>query len=192
MRPGTPGASRGPRRSVTCVVRSACRLVSCARSPMPVRPGVYTSCPVSRRGPRTQRVTIRCVARTQHPSRSAGGTDLGAAVLTGVRSARTAGHGTSWRIRTATSSASWPRPGPTGRGHGTAGPFHDPRQLAVTALRWPVPRGWRPRRPAGPSRSRSARTGFPHRRVRRLPPAIGQRSRVHHACPRAFRGRASC
>ncbi|MEU3616403.1 hypothetical protein ABZ725_29430 [Streptomyces sp. NPDC006872] len=32
-------------------------------------------------------------------------TDLGAAALTGVRSARTAGHGTSWRIRTATSSA---------------------------------------------------------------------------------------
>ncbi|MER5928021.1 hypothetical protein AB0H11_48540 [Streptomyces mirabilis] len=35
-------------------------------------------------------------------------TDLGAAVLTGVRSARPAGHGTSWRIRTATISALWP------------------------------------------------------------------------------------
>jgi len=43
--------------------------------------------------------------------------DLGAAVLTDVRPARTAGHGTSWHIRTAMSSAWWPRPTPTGRGH---------------------------------------------------------------------------
>src|SRR5450756_1670879 len=41
------------------------------------------------------------------------------------------------------------------------GPHRGPRQLAVTALRWPVPCGWRPRRPAGPSRSRPARTGSP-------------------------------
>ncbi|ABW12937.1 hypothetical protein Franean1_3536 [Parafrankia sp. EAN1pec] len=61
--------------------------------------------------------------RSSRPSQARSGltaevrrvTDLGAAVLTGVRSARTAGHGTSWRIRTATSSALWPRPTPTGR-----------------------------------------------------------------------------
>src|SRR5580700_2173926 len=41
--------------SVTCVVRQTCGLVRCARSPMPVRLGVNTSCPAARSGPRTFR-----------------------------------------------------------------------------------------------------------------------------------------
>ena len=106
-------------------------------------------------------VMSRCLARRYSPAARTGRGGLSSPALTGVRSARTAGHGTSWRIRTATSSALWPRPTPTGRSQNTAGPYRGPRQLAVTALRWPVPRGWRPRRPAGPSRSSTARTGSP-------------------------------
>src|SRR5439155_8244334 len=41
--------------SATWVVRFTCGLVRCARSPMPVRLGVKTSCPAARSGPRTLR-----------------------------------------------------------------------------------------------------------------------------------------
>src|ERR1700722_6801098 len=85
----------------------------------------------------------------------------------------------------APSSVLWPRPTPTGRSQNTAGPYRGPRQLAVTALRWPVPRGVLAGRLALLVRVRPVR-GPPYRGARRLPPAVGHRSRVHHAVSEGF------
>ena len=85
-------------------------------------------------------------------------TSLGARVLTGNLSPRPDGAGTSWPTQTATSSACWSRPLPTGRidlvpGDGAAGssalawpgileacrPFTKPRVAVRACSAWPRP-----------------------------------------------------